>query len=42
VESMKMEFTVAAAAAGTVARVLCTPGQPVAPGQALVLLDEEA
>ncbi|MBI5333674.1 MAG: urea carboxylase [Burkholderiales bacterium] len=42
VESMKMEFTVAAASAGRVVRVLCAAGQGVAPGQALVLLSGEA
>ena len=41
VESMKMEFTVTAARAGRVVRVLCTAGQGVAPGQALVLLDPD-
>ena len=42
VEAMKMEFTVAATAAGRVVRVLCAAGQGVAPGQALVLLSAEA
>ena len=38
VESMKMEIAVQAPRAGTVVRVMCTPGQAVTAGEALVLL----
>ena len=38
VESMKMEISISAPCDGTVHKVLCTEGQPVSAGQALVLL----
>lgn len=37
-ESMKMELPVESELAGTVAEVLCAPGDPVEAGQALVRL----
>jgi urea carboxylase len=40
VESMKMEITVFAPSDGVVHQVLCSEGQPVSAGQALVLLRE--
>ena len=40
VESMKMEVTVEAPCAGTVAEVLCREGKPVSAGQAVVILRE--
>ncbi|WP_342620808.1 urea carboxylase [Rhodoferax sp. GW822-FHT02A01] len=39
VESMKMEISMSAPCDGTVHKVLCTEGQPVSAGQALVLLN---
>jgi urea carboxylase len=40
VESMKMEFAVAAPAAGTVKQILCSEGAQVSAGQTLVVLEE--
>ncbi|MGE0029432.1 MAG: 5-oxoprolinase/urea amidolyase family protein, partial [Thermoleophilia bacterium] len=40
-EAMKMEVDVTAPCDGTVARVLCAPGDLVAPGQALLTLRED-
>jgi acetyl-CoA carboxylase biotin carboxyl carrier protein len=39
-ESMKMEMPVESELAGTVAEILCTPGQAVEEGQALLLLNQ--
>lgn len=41
IESMKMEIHVHAPQAGVVKRVLCEPGRPVRPGQALVIIEWE-
>ena len=40
-EAMKMEVDVTAPCDGTVARVLCAPGDLVAPGQALLTLRQD-
>jgi biotin carboxyl carrier protein len=42
VEAMKMELEVKAAADGTVAAVLCSPGESVRKGQPLVALEAPA
>ena len=39
IESMKMEIPVAAPRAGTIIEILVAEGDPVAEGQAVVLLD---
>ena len=38
-EFMKTELTITASSAGSVARVLCREGAPVAPGQALLVIN---
>jgi urea carboxylase len=42
VESMKMEIPLHAPARGVITRVLCEPGQSVAPGQPLVVIRRES
>lgn len=39
VEAMKMELTIAAPQGGTVKRIVCLPGRPVSPGDALLWLE---
>ena len=42
VESMKMEIAITAQVNGKISQIICTQGNPVAPGQALLIIEELA
>ncbi len=42
VESMKMEIAITAQLNGKISQIICTEGNPVAPGQALLIIEELA
>ena len=42
VESMKMEIAITAQVNGKISQIICTEGNPVAPGQALIIIEELA
>ena len=42
VESMKMEIAITAQINGKISQIICTEGNPVAPGQALLIIEEMA
>ena len=42
VESMKMEIAITAQVSGKISQIICSEGNPVAPGQALLIIEELA
>ena len=42
VETMKMEIAITAQINGKISQIICSEGNPVAPGQALLIIEEMA